>query len=220
MSQDSSESSSCCARSDHPDVASAELKLYRAFIFSVPIFFTFILLFLFYVFYLRPRRVDWASLRMRAFTEDNNDISRPSESGLSKELREMLPVIIYKESFYVKDTQCSVCLLDYQQEDRLQQIPACSHTFHMNCIDLWLANHRTCPLCRLSLSAKSSEMPNIQEIDHDTNNEETSNVQSSELRPTRHPDVGVHQNWSGEAECSANCSDLERGNTREQLQEA
>ncbi|KAF2297247.1 hypothetical protein GH714_019958 [Hevea brasiliensis] len=59
--------------------------------------------------------------------------------------------------------RCPVCLGDYQAEDRLQQIPACGHTFHMECIDQWLANHTTCPLCRLSLIASAkvpSELPN------------------------------------------------------------
>lgn len=47
--------------------------------------------------------------------------------------------------------RCSVCLGDYNAEDRLQQIPACGHAFHMECIDLWLSTHTTCPLCRVSL---------------------------------------------------------------------
>lgn len=59
MSHSSSDPPYCCSS------ASPELKLYQAFIFSVPIFFTFILLLLFYLFYLRRRRVDWSSLRMR-----------------------------------------------------------------------------------------------------------------------------------------------------------
>ncbi|KAF2290877.1 hypothetical protein GH714_016092 [Hevea brasiliensis] len=99
---------------------------------------------------------------MRANPRDNNDIFR-AELGLKKELREMLPIIVYKESFSVRDTQCPVCLGDYQAEDKLQQIPACGHTFHMECIDRWLANHSTCPLCRLSLIASAkvpSELPN------------------------------------------------------------
>ncbi|KAL7238024.1 hypothetical protein ACSBR2_004177 [Camellia fascicularis] len=139
--------------------ASSELKLYQAFIFSVPIFSTFILAFFFYLFYLccfrRPQSRP-ASLH----TTDDDDFST-SELGLKKEHREMLPIIIFKETFSVKDTQCSVCLADYQAEDRLQQIPACGHTFHTDCIDLWLATHTTCPLCRLSLiaSAKASTEP-------------------------------------------------------------
>lgn len=49
-----------------------------------------------------------------------------------------------------------MCLGDYQADEKLQQIPACGHTFHMDCIDLWLTSHTTCPLCRLSLIPKIS----------------------------------------------------------------
>ncbi|XAR62760.1 hypothetical protein NMG60_11017626 [Bertholletia excelsa] len=143
----------CCA------AASAELKLYQAFVFSIPIFLIFILLLLFYLFYLRRRRVNWSSLRMRDLSQTRDDLSM-CELGLKKEHREMLPIIVFNESFSVKDTQCPVCLADYQAEDRLQQIPACGHTFHMDCIDIWLATHTTCPLCRLSLIApKASAQP-------------------------------------------------------------
>ncbi|KAL3638599.1 RING-H2 finger protein atl7 [Castilleja foliolosa] len=142
--------------------ASPHLKLYQAFIFSVPIFFTFVLLILFYLFYLRRRRVDWSSLRMRTSNSmiptsrtSSDDISR-CELGLKKELREMLPIVVFKESFFVKDTLCSVCLGEYEAEDKLQQIPGCGHTFHMDCIDLWLSTRTTCPLCRQSLLASTT----------------------------------------------------------------
>ncbi|XP_043719897.1 RING-H2 finger protein ATL7-like [Telopea speciosissima] len=145
----------CCSS------ASAELKLYQAFIFSIPIIFTFVLLFLFYLFYLRRRSADWSSRRMRTPNRNTEPISIPSQFGLKKELREMLPIIVFKESFSVKDTQCSVCLGDYQAEDKLQEIPACGHTFHMDCIGHWLATHNTCPLCRISLlpSPKTTTEP-------------------------------------------------------------
>ncbi|KAJ8560167.1 hypothetical protein K7X08_004225 [Anisodus acutangulus] len=145
--------SNCCSE------ALAQLKLYQAFIFSVPIFFAFILLLLFYLFYLRRQRVDWSSLRMRTSTlhtaNEPDELSR-CELGLKKEVREMLPIIVFKESFSVKHTQCSVCLGDYQADDKLQQIPACGHTFHMDCIDHWLATHNTCPLCRRSILAPTN----------------------------------------------------------------
>ncbi|CAL9232277.1 unnamed protein product [Arabidopsis halleri] len=139
---------------------SEKLKLYQAFIFSVPICFTFIVLFVLYLIYLRRNsttNVDWSSLGMRGgiFVPTNNNLST-AELGLSKDLREMLPIVIYKESFTVKDSQCSVCLGDYQAEEKLQQMPSCGHTFHMECIDLWLTSHTTCPLCRLSLIPKPS----------------------------------------------------------------
>ncbi|XWS24658.1 hypothetical protein CRYUN_Cryun27aG0001300 [Craigia yunnanensis] len=196
---------------------SAELKLYQAFIFSVPIFFAFILLFMFYLFYLRRRRADWSSLRMRTSPGPHSDLSM-AELGLNKEVREMLPIIIYKETFSIRDTQCSVCLGDYQKEDKLQQIPACGHTFHMDCIDHWLANHTTCPLCRLSVLASPKapdQLPviqaeNGQESSHPVNSnglaaqpvsqsfEETQGVQPSE------PPIGdarISQNNSNGQEC-------------------
>ncbi|XP_022772419.1 RING-H2 finger protein ATL58-like isoform X2 [Durio zibethinus] len=193
----------------------AELKLYQAFIFSVPIFFAFILLFMFYLFYLRRRRADWSSLRMR--TDNDNHLSM-AELGLKKEVREMLPIVIYKETFSIRDTQCSVCLGDYQAEDKLQQIPTCGHTFHVDCIDHWLANHTTCPLCRLSVLA-SPKVPdklpviqaeNDQESSHPVNSnglavqlvsqsyEETQGVQPSE--PTI-GDARISQHNSDEQEC-------------------
>ncbi|XP_042493799.1 RING-H2 finger protein ATL7-like [Macadamia integrifolia] len=154
MSYNNPETPDCCSS------ASAELKLYQAFIFSIPIIFTFVLLFLFYFFYIRRGSVYWSSIRMRTFNGITEEpITRPSELGLKKEIREMLPIIVFKESFSVKDTQCSVCLGDYQAEDKLQQIPVCGHTFHMDCIDHWLATHTTCPLCRFSLLPSSKTAP-------------------------------------------------------------
>lgn len=182
-------SNACCSK------ASADLKLYQAFIFSIPIFFTFILLSLFYLFYLRRRRVDWSSIRMRSnhstfYSSESDDTSR-AELGLKKEVREMLPIIVFKESFSVKDTLCSVCLGEYQAEEKLQQIPACGHTFHMDCIDHWLSSHATCPLCRQSILVSTTKVPSeapapdIQSVSeegalHPQNSEET----SSENDPT------------------------------------
>ncbi|TVU29698.1 hypothetical protein EJB05_21277 [Eragrostis curvula] len=142
-----------CTSPDPPDYCSAEspeLKLYQAFIFSVPVFFTFVLLLFFYLFYLRRRRANWESLRMRTNNLIRGDNPR-SECGIKKEMREMLPVVIFKESFLIRETQCSVCLADYQPDERLQRIPPCGHTFHIDCIDHWLSTNTTCPLCRVSL---------------------------------------------------------------------
>ncbi|VAI46340.1 hypothetical protein VPH35_104771 [Triticum aestivum] len=47
--------------------------------------------------------------------------------------------------------KCSICLADYQADERLQRIPPCGHTFHIDCIDHWFSKNTTCPLCRVSL---------------------------------------------------------------------
>lgn len=33
----------------------------------------------------------------------------------------------------------------------LRVLPYCGHNFHMACIDLWLEQNSTCPVCRISL---------------------------------------------------------------------
>lgn len=148
-------------RSSSSNSNKGALKVYESIIFSGPIVLTLIIVFLFYFFYLRRHSVDWSSLRMRVSRSESSlsAATGVSEVGLKKEFREMLPIIVFKESFSVKDSLCSVCLGDYQAEDRLQQIPACGHTFHQNCIDHWLATHTTCPLCRVSLIGSSKNLP-------------------------------------------------------------
>jgi hypothetical protein len=96
---DNNDSGCCSNRSDASAVS--ELKLYRAFIFSVPIFFTLILLFLFYVFYLRPRRVDWSSIRMRSVSvlqhnhNHNNAISTVSTSCPNSTFHVLLGLVVF-----------------------------------------------------------------------------------------------------------------------------
>ncbi|KAE8685626.1 Tetratricopeptide repeat-containing protein, putative isoform 1 [Hibiscus syriacus] len=78
-------------------------------------------------------------------------------------------VFLFLIQYHLRYHRCSVCLGDYQEEDKLQQIPACGHTFHMDCLDHWLANHATCPLCRLSIVA-SPKAPDKLPITQAVNN--------------------------------------------------
>ncbi|KAM3211789.1 hypothetical protein ACQJBY_065108 [Aegilops geniculata] len=49
---------------------------------------------------------------------------------------------------------CAVCLEDVQGGEMVRQLPPCRHLFHVDCIDMWLHTHRTCPLCRCELSPR------------------------------------------------------------------
>ncbi|CAL5038851.1 unnamed protein product [Urochloa decumbens] len=48
--------------------------------------------------------------------------------------------------------ECAVCLGAVQEGEMVRRLPACRHVYHVECIDLWLAAHRTCPLCRSELA--------------------------------------------------------------------
>ncbi|CAN7078574.1 hypothetical protein Bca4012_077737 [Brassica carinata] len=55
--------------------------------------------------------------------------------------------------------ECSVCLNEFQEEEKLRIIPNCSHLFHIDCIDIWLQNNANCPLCRTGVSCDASFPP-------------------------------------------------------------
>ena len=66
------------------------------------------------------------------------------------------PIIILDHIQYDKINQtnqknCSICLEEYKKNDNVN-ILKCNHIFHIHCLNLWLYNNTTCPLCRCNLS--------------------------------------------------------------------
>lgn len=43
--------------------------------------------------------------------------------------------------------ECSICLENYEINDKII-ILNCTHIFHKRCLDLWLSNNNSCPICR------------------------------------------------------------------------
>ena len=48
-----------------------------------------------------------------------------------------------------EQSECTICLLDYNEETKTET--KCNHTFHTECLDKWLQTNYTCPLCRTEL---------------------------------------------------------------------
>lgn len=60
-----------------------------------------------------------------------------------------LPIITYKENCEINkhDSQCPICLLDYNYDERVKILP-CKHHFHCLCVDEWFLIDDVCPLCK------------------------------------------------------------------------
>ncbi|KJH50486.1 zinc finger, C3HC4 type [Dictyocaulus viviparus] len=48
------------------------------------------------------------------------------------------------------DVDCAVCIDPYQTGDVVRALP-CRHVYHKSCIDPWLLEHRTCPMCKADI---------------------------------------------------------------------
>lgn len=50
---------------------------------------------------------------------------------------------------------CTICLDDWEDGDEVRTLP-CLHIFHAKCVDKWLRQNRTCPVCKHDISANTA----------------------------------------------------------------
>ncbi|KAG2464602.1 RF12A ligase, partial [Polypterus senegalus] len=74
-----------------------------------------------------------------------NDDDEDHPRGLTKEQIDNLSTRSFGESDGLKT--CSVCITEYAEGNKLRKLP-CSHEYHVHCIDRWLSENSTCPICR------------------------------------------------------------------------
>ncbi|KAM7463825.1 hypothetical protein LguiA_031946 [Lonicera macranthoides] len=105
-------------------------------------------------------RLICARIQLTALRHSFSTASRSDLSTIERGLHGVEPVVVanfptkkYSDPFFpfAEDAQCIVCLSEYHGEDTLRILPFCGHAFHTTCIDIWLQQRSTCPVCRISL---------------------------------------------------------------------
>jgi len=88
------------------------------------------------------------------FNQPMNDV----KNIMQKDELNKLKIQNYAELDKEKYKECSICLEDYNEEDKLR-ILKCEHGFHTECIDKWLleCNYK-CPVCRDDSNIHHSEV--------------------------------------------------------------
>lgn len=88
-------------------------------------------------------------LRLAQFFLLNDEEDDEHPRGLTKEQIDNLATRTYGQASLEGEMgrACSVCINEYAQGNKLRRLP-CSHEFHIHCIDRWLSENNTCPICR------------------------------------------------------------------------
>ncbi|KAL8180856.1 UNVERIFIED_CONTAM: hypothetical protein K2H54_037727 [Gekko kuhli] len=99
---------------------------------------------------------------------------------------------------------CAVCIEVYKPND-VVRILTCNHLFHKSCIDPWLLEHRTCPMCKCDIlkalgievdiedrvesfpATVSNEASNIRSINEEDNRSETASSGYASVQGTDEP---------------------------------
>ncbi|KAG9449185.1 hypothetical protein H6P81_009150 [Aristolochia fimbriata] len=116
-------------------------------------------------------------------------------SGIDKTVIESLPFFRFSSLRGSKEgLECAVCLSRFEDTEVLRLLPKCKHAFHINCVDRWLENHSSCPLCRykvdpedLTIFKYSNSLRFSRDEPSESRREEPPNV---ELFVQREPEEG------------------------------
>ncbi|XP_022970592.1 RING-H2 finger protein ATL63-like [Cucurbita maxima] len=88
--------------------------------------------------------------RLSRFDSVPFDSGAAPSKGLDPSVISAIPLFVY-ESEEKKCTavmECVICLSEFEERELGRRLPKCSHGFHLECIDMWLNSHASCPVCR------------------------------------------------------------------------
>ncbi|KAH7307488.1 hypothetical protein KP509_22G062000 [Ceratopteris richardii] len=89
-------------------------------------------------------------------------IRRPQvERGMSVSAINSLPTFAFTASpadgsSKAAILECAICLSEFRDGEEGKLLPDCNHSFHVQCIDMWLFSHSNCPLCRTQISSNGT----------------------------------------------------------------
>lgn len=99
----------------------------------------------------RRHAIFFQGLGRQTTPDIEESIDQPPKRGLDPLVISSLPLFTYKladQTDHGEPVECSICLGTIVEGDTVRVLPNCKHTFHVECIDMWLGSHSTCPICR------------------------------------------------------------------------
>eukprot|EP00040_Diaphanoeca_grandis_P032391 m.196146 g.196146 ORF g.196146 m.196146 type:complete len:510 (+) comp32608_c0_seq1:485-2014(+) len=79
---------------------------------------------------------------------------------MKKILKNSIEIVEYKET--EEEEPCAICLEPLETGSEVRVL-WCKHLFHVECIDPWLLNRQTCPLCKDNVLQRAEDMADMNE---------------------------------------------------------
>ncbi|XP_010453943.1 PREDICTED: RING-H2 finger protein ATL63-like [Camelina sativa] len=100
-------------------------------------------------------------------------VTTNDDKGLDLSVISSIPLFIYEgdEDQDEEEEECVICLGLWEVGEFGRKLRNCGHGFHVECIDMWLSSHSTCPLCRspvLSSSVEDNLKPAVESVQEET----------------------------------------------------
>lgn len=123
------------------------------------------------------------------------------DKGLDSSVISSIPLFVYedgeKEEEEEEEEECAICLGLWEVGDFGRKLRNCGHGFHVECIDMWLSSHSTCPLCRSPVLAASVQ----ENLKPAVNGVEEEEEEETEVRLQLFP-AGEEENVAGDRRVS------------------
>ncbi|GJN38095.1 hypothetical protein PR202_gb27107 [Eleusine coracana subsp. coracana] len=96
-------------------------------------------------------------VRRRAGNRVTGDATAMKQAaGLGEAAIAALPKFKYRGDDVL---DCAICIHAVADGEVARRLPRCGHVFHWVCVDTWLTEHATCPVCRAEVIELSWRMP-------------------------------------------------------------
>ncbi|KAJ3486857.1 hypothetical protein NLG97_g6535 [Lecanicillium saksenae] len=69
------------------------------------------------------------------------------------------------------NTECSICIDGMKEGETILSLP-CRHSFHDECVVMWLKEHNTCPICRAPMEGRAGGRSNANHASSSRQNEQ------------------------------------------------
>ncbi|KAJ3683083.1 hypothetical protein LUZ60_013310 [Juncus effusus] len=105
----------------------------------------------FFLFFALASSIRWLHDRHVAA---HNRPKPPEPIGLDPTVISTLPMYRYTcRDGYTVTPECAICLSEVSEGEEVRLLPVCTHLFHKVCIETWLMQNWTCPVCRARVRA-------------------------------------------------------------------